>query len=56
MNKTITDLEHAAELVWDAIKLIDKDNYRQIRRALEVAFDMLDNQVDYEAERAAQEA
>jgi hypothetical protein len=48
MNETKTNLEHAAELVWDAIKLIDKNNYRQIRRALEVAFDMIDNQVDHE--------
>lgn len=55
MNQT-ANLERAAELVWDAIKLIDKNNYRQIRRALEVAFDMIDNQVDYEAERACVEA
>ena len=52
-KRTNTNLERAAELVWDAIKLIDKNNYRQIRRALEVAFDMIDNQVDYEDEQAS---
>jgi hypothetical protein len=50
MNEN-ANLERAAELVWDAIKLIDKNNYRQIRRALEVALDMID-----EAERACVEA
>jgi hypothetical protein len=56
MNATKTNLEYAAELVWDAIKLIDKNNYRQIRRALEVAFDMTDNKVNFEDERAAVES
>jgi hypothetical protein len=56
MNKTVTNLEHAAELILDAIKLIDKNDYRQIRRALELAFDMIDNQIDYEDERAYVEA
>ena len=52
-KRTNTNLERASELVWDAIKLIDKNNYRQIRRTLEMAFDMIDNQVDYEDEQAA---
>ena len=57
MNKTTnTNLERAAELVWDAIKLIKREEYPSLRAILEKAFDAIDNQVDYEDERIAQEA
>jgi hypothetical protein len=55
MNKTVTeDLEHAASLVFEAIKLLKE--YPILRRALENTFDQIDNLVDYESERIAQEA
>lgn len=56
MNKTVTNLEHAGELVWEAIQLLKRDEYPHLRAALEAAFDQIDNQVDYEDERQAQEA
>ena len=54
--KTTANLERAAELVWDAIKLIKRDEHPNLRAALESVFDQIDNQVDYEAERAYTEA
>ena len=47
MNKTTPNLERAAELVWDAIKLIKREEYPELHKALEAVFDKIDNQVDW---------
>ena len=47
------NLERAAELVWDAIKLIKREEYPELHKALEAVFDKIDNQVDYDYEQAA---
>ena len=52
MNKT-ANLERAAELVWDATKLIKREEHPKIRAALESVFDMIDNEVDWIDEQVA---
>ena len=51
-----TNLERANELIWDAIKLVKREEYPNLRATLERAFDAIDNQIDYDGERPAQEA
>jgi hypothetical protein len=52
MNQT-ANLERAAEHVWDAIKLIKREEHPEIRAALESVFDRIDNQVDWIDEQVA---
>jgi hypothetical protein len=50
----LQNLERAAELVAEALKLIDsKSQYYTIRQTLILAFEEIDAQIDYEDERIA---